>query len=522
MASLDDLRARAARLVMVRMGSALPPKRTATDDLTSIQALCQRYPIGGVLLFNARGSQIADTLHAVHDAAPKPLLVASDIERGVGQQVDGATSFPRALACGRAGTRSVQILARITALEAEACGIHWAFAPVADLRNEPRNPIIATRAFGETPRTVAPHVHTYVETAQAHGLATTAKHAPGHGRTTTDSHADQPVVEADAEALTDDAWPFRAAIQAGTTSLMTAHVSYPALDPSGAPATASTAILQGLLRDRWGFEGVIVSDSLLMDGIDAPGARAATLLNAGVDMLLDPPDARAVIEGIAEAVATGDVSEERLNAAVARVHRLMAWVHEHRDAGLRPNAALQDMVGRPLHQQAATSIAREATFGRGPATTELSRQKDTVVVRCTAHPAESDDDSTLRQALSDAWPQAAYVACPAEASLSQTAAVAARIHQAEQVVAVLTLEPAAWHDFQFPQAHRAVFDALRAHPRAFVIAAGSPHVLHAFPDAWSVGATYSDGVAAQRALVQRLTQWTGHVEAEAADPPVHP
>lgn len=505
--NVNSLRARAARLVMVRMGSFLPPVRSAADDFDRIRTLCTRYPIGGVLLFNASWPHCADALAALQEIAPKPIVVGSDIERGVGQQVAGATSFPRALACGHAGTQAVRMMARITAVEAEACGIHWAFAPVADLRNEPRNPIIATRAFGDTARVATPLVHTFVSTAQAHGLATTAKHAPGHGRTTADSHVEQPSVSVDAKTLAStDALPFRAAIRAGTTSLMTAHVAYPALDAAGRPATASPPILQGLLRDTWDFDGVIVSDSLLMDGINAPGARAAALLNAGVDMLLDPPDAEAVIEGIAQAIEDGIVEEERLNAAVARVHRLMAWVHERRATGLRPNPALRNVVGRRMHRCAAQSIATRAIDIHGPAASGLDTDRSTVVVRCTAQPAETDDDTALRDALSAHWSDATYVACPAEVSLALSAAIAARIHQADQVVAVLTIEPAAWHDFQFPTAHRAVFDALRAHPQALVVAAGSPHVLQAFPDAWSTGATYSDGAVAQRALVQRLVQ----------------
>lgn len=507
MANSASLRARAARLIMVRMGSALPPVRTASEDLDRICALCERYPIGGLLLFNASWPNCADALTAVHNAASKPVLVGADIEQGVGQQVAGATVFPRALACGHAGRRATQILAHITAAEAQACGIHWAFAPVADLRNESRNPIIATRAFGDTARAVAPHIHAFVTTAQGHGLATTAKHAPGHGRTTTDSHVAQPVVSAHAKTLArTDALPFRAAIQAGTTGLMTAHVAYPALDASEKPATASPAILQGLMRDTWGFDGVIVSDSLLMDGINAPGARAATLLNAGVDMLLDPPDAEAVIEGIAGAVEQGLVEEERLNAAVARVHRLMAWVHKRRPTGLRPNPVLHDAVGRRLHQRAAHAIAEQAIDVPPDIADRLPYDDQTLVVRCTAQPAETDDDSALRDALSAHAPDAAYIACPAEVSLARSAAVAARIHQANHVVAVLTLEPAAWHDFQFPTAHQAVFDALQAHPRALIVAAGSPHVLHAFPEAWGTGTTYSDGPASQRALVRRLVQ----------------
>lgn len=498
---------------MVRMGSHLSPSRTATDDYDRIAALAARYPIGGVLLFNAAWPQCADTLAALHDSASAPLLVGSDIERGVGQQVDGATRFPHALACGHAGRRAVEVLARITALEARACGIHWAFAPVADLRNEPRNPIIANRAFGDTPQSVSRHVDAFIRTAQAHGLATTAKHAPGHGRTTTDSHVDQPRVSADADTLAaTDARPFRAAIRAGTTALMTAHVVYPALDAETRPATASPPILRDLFRTSWGFDGLVVSDSLLMDGIDASGqdagAQAAALVDAGVDMLLDPPDAEAVIDGLARAVASGTLDERRLNEAATRVEQLASWIQQTRPSGLAPDPDLRDVVGQQLHTRAAHAIAAEAIDLSPTRSTALPRPlgpaTDTLVVRCSARPSQTDDDQALRDALAEHGAAANYTACPADAALVRCVEAANRIHQADQVVALLAVEPAAWQDFRLADAHRPVVDALRAHPQALIVATGSPHVLDAFSDAWTRAATYSDSPASQRALIERL------------------
>ena len=504
MASLASIRRQAARLVMVRLGSFLEPVRTAQDDLERVQALCKQYPLGGVLLFNAQWPGIADVLNTLQDTTSAPLLVGADIERGVGQQVEGATLLPHALSCGRAGEQAVRLLARITAQESAACGIHWAFAPVADLRNEPRNPIIATRAFGDTASAVAPLVSAYVTTAQTHALATTAKHAPGHGRTTTDSHAELPRVSASASALSQDARPFEAAIDAGVPALMTAHVAYPALDSEERAATASPPILQGLMRNTWGFDGLIVSDSLLMDGIDAPGTQAATLVAAGVDMLLDPADPHAVIDGIARAVHDGSLSASRLHEAVHRVDRLAEWVQRQRRTGLRPDPQAAADVGRPLYQHAARAIAHAGIERSSTRSDASSSGANDLAIRLSARPAHRDADSALQNALSTACPDTSYLACPADIPPDDCTEAVHRIEEADAVWAFLSVEPAAWQDFRLPERHDAILKALRAHPRVTAIALGSPDVLQALPAAQVTLAVHSDVPAAQEAAVQSI------------------
>ncbi|NBB74527.1 MAG: beta-glucosidase, partial [Bacteroidetes bacterium] len=324
------LREKAAQLVFIRLGSNMTPPVTVSDDAARVADLLDRYPFGGLLLFNGHYPATADRLAVLQAQSAYPLLVASDVERGVGQQVEGTTVFPHAMAFGALGDEAepaIDALARITAREALACGIHQLLTPVADVNLHPRNPIISIRAFGTEPDAVARHVHTYVTACRDEGLITTAKHFPGHGRTADDTHETLPAVDADVDTLqATDLMPFRAAIAAGADTVMTTHAAFPALDPEGRPATLSPPILRGVLRDQMGFDGPIVTDSLLMAAVrathDDPGDQAVALLEAGVDCVLDPSDPVAVVEGLVRAVESGQLAASRIHRAFDRIWRL--------------------------------------------------------------------------------------------------------------------------------------------------------------------------------------------------------
>jgi beta-glucosidase-like glycosyl hydrolase len=262
------------------------------------------YGAGGFILFGGTPEGTAELTERLNREAGRPLLFAADLERGAGQQIRGLSELPppRALASlhDPAVLRGAGIL---TAVEALSVGINWVLAPVADLDVEPDNPIVQTRAFGDDPEAVAASVTAWIVGCEAAGAMACAKHFPGHGRTRTDSHMGLPVVGATAEVLEADLLPFRAAIGAGASSVMTAHVAYPALDPSGAPATFSKPILD-ILRRRFGFDGLIVSDALMMEG--ARGGRSQgeiglDALQAGVDLLLYPDQPAAVAGALAAA-----------------------------------------------------------------------------------------------------------------------------------------------------------------------------------------------------------------------------
>ena len=281
-----------------------------------------RFGAGGFILFGGTAAAVAELTARLRRQAARPLLIAADLERGPGQQVQGLDELPPPRAMASLGEPAVLRGAGVlTAVEALSVGINWVLAPVADLDIEPENPIVQTRAFGSDPAEVAAAVVAWIVGCQAAGALACVKHFPGHGRTRTDSHMTMPVVAADAATLrAGDLEPFRAAIAAGVGSVMTAHVAYPALDPSGAAATFSRPILD-LLRQELGFGGLVVSDALMMEGARA-GRSAAdaalAALDAGVDLLLYPDDPAGVAAALERAAGTDAARARQVEASLGR------------------------------------------------------------------------------------------------------------------------------------------------------------------------------------------------------------
>jgi beta-N-acetylhexosaminidase len=254
-----------------------------------------------------------------------PLLIGADFERGTAMRLDEGTSFPTAMALAAAGNpKDANTMGKITALEARAVGIQWIYAPDADVNNNPGNPIINTRSFGENPARVSEFVSEFIRGVQENGGLATAKHFPGHGDTAGDSHIDLPVIKADRERLEHlELVPFRAAIAAGVGSIMTGHLAVPALEPdANTPATLSSRILTDLLRKQLGFEGLVVTDAMDMGGITvrfAPGDAAVRAFLAGADALLMPPVPDAAYDALLAAVQSGQITQERLDGSVRRI-----------------------------------------------------------------------------------------------------------------------------------------------------------------------------------------------------------
>src|SRR6266853_2198949 len=254
-----------------------------------------------------------------------PLLIGADFERGTAMRLDEGTSFPTAMALAAGGNlKDAYTMGKITALESRAVGVHWIYAPDADVNNNPGNPIINTRSFGEDPARVAEFVSEFVRGVRENGGLATAKHFPGHGDTAADSHIDLPLIRADRARLDQLALvPFRAAISMHVDSIMTGHLNVPALEPDpNTPATFSHSILTDLLRNQLGYQGLIVTDAMDMGGITvryAPGEAAVRAVVAGADALLMPPVPDAAFEALQVAVHSGRLSKERLDASVRRI-----------------------------------------------------------------------------------------------------------------------------------------------------------------------------------------------------------
>ncbi len=291
-----------------------------------------------------------------------PLLIGADFERGTAMRLDEGTSFPTMMALAAAGNpKDAYTAGQITALEARAAGVHWIYAPDSDVNNNPGNPIINTRSFGEDPVRVAEFVAEFIRGVQENGGIATAKHFPGHGDTAADSHIDLPVIKADRARLDRlELVPFRAAIKAGVGSIMTGHLNVPALEPDpNIPATLSANILTGLLRKELGFQGLVVTDAMDMGGITvryAPGDAAVRAFLAGADALLMPPVPDAAYDALLAAAKFGTISADRLDASVRRILEAKARLGLNKER-LVDLAALNEKFGRVAWQTESQEIS---------------------------------------------------------------------------------------------------------------------------------------------------------------------
>jgi len=296
-----------------------------SPELKALRELIVGSRVGGVILFGGEVYETASLTNLFQSWAKLPLLIASDFERGVGNQVTNATLFPPLMALGAAGSEDLAYeMGKATAIEGRAMGVHMTYAPVVDVNVNPLNPIINTRSVGEDPALVSRIARAFIRGCQENGMVATAKHYPGHGDTDQDSHTELPTIAGDRERLERiELYPFRQAVEAGVQAIMSSHLFVPALDPTpGLPATLSPAIMTDLLRSDLGFKGLLVTDAMEMAGVTrgfGPEEAAKRAILAGIDMVLLPPEpARVATYLVAEARA-GRLPVKRLDEAVRRI-----------------------------------------------------------------------------------------------------------------------------------------------------------------------------------------------------------
>lgn len=515
---MDRLRTKAAQVVFPRLGSNMPPPVRVSEDIDRFRPLQEKYQFGGIVLFNGDTRHTPALLADLQKNAAQPILVASDIERGAGQQIAGATLFPHARACANAGLEAVKNFAETTAIEALACGLHITFGPVADVNSNPQNPIIGIRAFGDNPADVQQHVRTYIDTCRRMGLLTTAKHFPGHGDTATDSHAMLPVVNRDEQALGQVEFPpFIEAINMGTNLIMTAHVAFPRLHDTTTPATLSAPILQGVLRQKLGFKGAVISDSLIMKAIqpaDGDMARyAANLLHAGLDILLDPLHPVPMVEGIVEAVSSGILDEARLDEAIAQIDKLRGRITEKFGSGFfaDPNQAFpKDLVGCNAHQEQAHYIAARAISADNPAkpATNMEGNKMAVFVtpyRTRLDPTEAPLGAALRQlAANNPALSLTYHEVDAETEHATFDKLIEALKSCNEAFIFVVSKPAAWHAYGLPDNLSAFVTAVTRTLPTTLVSLGDHHVLAAYPEAMRTFCAYSDVQASQEAAANAV------------------
>jgi beta-N-acetylhexosaminidase len=414
---------------------------TDSDTYDALSRLVRDYHVGGFHVFGATvpapsvllnpgyGTVIlgqpfsaAFLLNRLQALSAVPLLNTADFETGVGFRIFGATQFPRQMAMGAIAAadghdlRLVREEARITAIESRALGVHVNFAPVADVNNNPRNPVINTRAYGEDPARVASLVGAYVAGARDGGMIATVKHFPGHGDTDVDSHLGLPRITFDRARLqTIELVPFKKGIEQGVEAVMAAHIELPALDPSpSTPATFSRPVLHDLLRQEMGFNGLVYTDSMSMDAVARmlpPGEAAVRAFAAGADQILHSPNPIAAFDALKAAVAAGRISAAQVDGAVERVLRAKASAGLHLRRAIDLDAVPEKIGGRAHQAVAEEAFARSLTLvkdDRGQVPLAVPRDTPLLYLSILDYPAGWEiaaPSRTFIPELKKRWPQ---------------------------------------------------------------------------------------------------------------------
>jgi beta-N-acetylhexosaminidase len=332
--------------------------------------------IGGVSMSLGTPIEVAAKVNDMQRRSKVPLLVSADLEPGLGRlegglfahymlETGGATVFPTAMGIAATARDSdAYDVGKAMAREGRAVGIHINFAPVVDVNNNPSNPVINTRSFGENPARVARLSALFVRGAQDGGELATAKHFPGHGDTDVDSHVGLPLVRVNIARLDSvELVPFRAAIDAGASLVMTAHIALPAISgDSTTPATLSPRIITNLLRDSLGFRGVAITDAMTMEGIGkgyTTEQSSVLAVKAGADILLKPSDPTRAINAVVAAVEKGEITRARIDSAVRHILELKV----RSGAVAAPISSLEtvrEVVGSPENRALSRDIAKRA------------------------------------------------------------------------------------------------------------------------------------------------------------------
>lgn len=519
-----SLRQKAGQLVMPWVLGDFAPE--GSDSHERVLDFIEEYGIGGVIMSVGTPFEIAAKLNDLQEHAEIPLLVAADLETGAGFRMrgaihmpgnidlGGATDFPSLMAVGATGREELAYeMGRITALEARAVGIHVPFAPVLDVNNNPDNPIINVRSFGEDPDRVAEMGIAFIRGVQENGAIATGKHFPGHGDTDVDSHVGLPVILHDRARMDSvELRPFQRAIDAGMGAIMTAHISVPSLNGGiREPSTLSPLVLTTVLRDEMRFDGIVFTDAMDMSAISRrhnSGEAAVRALEAGADVILMPASVKGAIDGIVAAVREGRLTEQRLDASVIRVLDTKEGLGLDRERMVR----IQDIprtVGIPAHVEMADRIAASSI-------TLLKNERDLLPLAGTrsarvmsvSYRRSSDvlAGRFFNRTLRETYPRLTTVEVDADSPESLYQALSRRAReQSFVVVSTYVTSVNVSGRFTLPEELvEFIADLKRIGVPHTVVSFGNPYLITGFPEVQSYLLAWNGSEASQRAAARAM------------------
>jgi beta-N-acetylhexosaminidase len=525
------LRDKVAQLIIMPIYGEHANTRSA--EFRKYQHLIRDLHVGGVIVTghslnggvrNAEPYAMAALINRLQKMARTPLFVSADFERGASMRVNSTTAWPYSMAFAAAkDLTAVSEEGADTARDARAMGVNWIFAPVADVNNNPDNPIINIRSFGENPAEVSSFVQAYINGAHSdrkNPVLVTAKHFPGHGDTTEDSHMMLPRLDADRDRIEAvELQPFRTAIAAGVDAVMTAHLAVPALEPENIPATVSSKILTGVLRDELGFHGLVVTDAMDMQGLAAifdTAEASVRAIEAGADVLLMPKRAEDAIRGLVAAVQNGRISRKRLDDSVNRVlaAKVRLGLTRKRLVNLEDIA---DVVDSPESDERAQSVADHAV-------TLVKDTKDSLPVRhpestCLIAMTEgrrSQQSIRLIDEVKKRAPAVTTTVLDPSMTKSDLDQVSEKASSCGQIIAAAFVSVNAYRgNVALAGGYPDFLNGLIAGKVPVVLAAlGNPYLVRSFPNVAAYLTTYSPTPTSETALAKALfgeIAITGHL-----------
>jgi beta-glucosidase-like glycosyl hydrolase/CubicO group peptidase (beta-lactamase class C family) len=507
-----SLEEKVGQLVFVwTLGRYYPARSEQWEEL---ERLTTQRKLGGFIFSIGDVYEYAIQINKLQKKAEVPLLIAGDFEYGVGMRVRHSTTFPRAMALG--ATRDPKLvyeMAKATAREGRALGVHQNYAPTVDINNNPRNPVINTRAFGDDVKLVSDMSAAFVKGTQDGGMIATVKHFPGHGDSDIDTHLALPILSFGRDRFENfELVPFKEAFKVGALSVMVGHISVPAFDSvRGVPATVSPHVSTELLKDTMRFDGLVVSDAMRMRGVSekySPGEAAVLAVKAGIDLILMPVDADIAIDAVTAAVRRGEISEERINQSVRKLLGIKEYI------GLNVNRfvdvdKVSEVVGTPEHEQLALDIARKAVTVLGnknnilPLSKPAGRRILDVIISDSQDPA---DGQLFHRLLRERAGEVELAKVDPHSNAMEFESVVAKAQLAELLVCQLHLFTRSGEMTGFVEPKQLqLVRALAALGKPIVaIAFGNPYVAMDLPAFDAYVCAYSDAECMQQAVAEVL------------------
>ena len=493
--------------------------------------------LGGIVLFGAPIYESVQLVNRMQEAAAMPLLIAIDAETGVGMRFNDAENFPWNMAVAATGNPEfARRVGEITGREARALGILQVYAPVLDVNNNAENPVINVRSYGENPADVGRFGAAFIEGLQSQKIIATAKHFPGHGDTAVDSHRGLPIINLPRERLNQvELPPFQQAINAGVASIMVAHIALPQIDATeikplknfiqgdadaGAeivsekatmPATLSAKVQTEMLRKEMNFQGLIVTDAMSMSGLTIyfnQDEAAVLAVLAGADILEKPADVDATVKGLKAAVASGRISEERLNQSVRKI---LAWKYE---LGLdkrkiTPLDAIDKTVSSEDSRRLSKEIAENAItlVKNETGVLPLAKDKKVFLLGITNGEDRNFAAGTLQRTLRQAGIKLEAVILDERSSDEEISAARKKAGEADVVLAGLfgRVRSGAKNSVGIPETGAKLLRELLATDKKIVsLSFGNPYLLNNFPEMKTYVVAYGDMASLQRATARAL------------------